>query len=334
MVTGRLDLETVQALPAREIEGIGICTPSLTNVGREVDGFFDGDLGEELSIRRVHMECRIGGVAHSGVNIALRIDVDPIRSTVGQVHKDPPITQGTVLMKVEHPDAVKTLSGFIGGNGCLILLGLGYHELHRSVGECSDIQPLLVRGNDHAVHGPHIRGDAMDGAVDVHPVDRRARLLDGFMAQIPGIGKIDPAFLIDGGTAQTLLYVAIDRASRMVHLAVKDEETEACATAFPFKVTHVLTDRGSCFTADGFEAACRKLGVQHRQHRKTKPDTPQTNGMVEQFNGRIGREVLIMCIGTHDALERLLLGYNLAYNARRQRGLNGQSPDQVVQTRL
>ena len=125
----------------------------------------------------------------------------------------------------------------------------------------------------------------------------------------------------------------------MVHLAVKDEETEACATAFlkeaaaafPFKVTHVLTDRGSCFTADGFEAACRKLGIDHR---KTKPYTPQTNGMVERFNGRIGQEVLVMCIGTHSALERLLHGYNLAYNARRQRVLNGQSPDQVVQTRL
>jgi membrane-bound lytic murein transglycosylase len=36
----------------------------------------------------------------------------------------------------------------------------------------------------------------------------------------------------------------------------------------------------------------------------------------------------------HDALERLLHGYNLAYNARRQRVLNGQSPDQVVQARL
>ena len=58
----------------------------------------------------------------------------------------------------------------------------------------------------------------------------------------------------------------------------------------------------------GFEAACRKLGVQHR---KTKPYTPQTNGMVEHFNGRIGREVLVMCIGTHDALERLLRRYNL-----------------------
>lgn len=92
-----------------------------------------------------------------------------------------------------------------------------------------------------------------------------------------------------------------------------------------------LTDRGSCFTAEGFEAACRKLGVQHR---KTKPYTPQTNDMVERFNGRIGREVLVMCIGTHDALERLLRGYNLAYNARRQRVVNSQSPDQVVQTRL
>ncbi|UEM06912.1 IS481 family transposase (plasmid) [Skermanella rosea] len=145
--------------------------------------------------------------------------------------------------------------------------------------------------------------------------------------------------VIGSGPRKRYLYVAIDRASRMVHLAVKDEETEACATAFlreaaaafPFKVTHVLTDRGSCFTADGFEAACRKLGIDHR---KTKPYTPQTNGMVERFNGRIGQEVLVMCIGTHDALERLLHGYNLAYNARRQRVLNGQSPDQVVQTRL
>ncbi|MCW2239459.1 hypothetical protein M2351_004089 [Azospirillum canadense] len=125
----------------------------------------------------------------------------------------------------------------------------------------------------------------------------------------------------------------------MVHLAVKDEETEAAATAFlneavtafPFTITHVLTDRGRCFTADGFEAACRALGVQHR---KTKPYTPQTNGMVERFNGRIGREVLVLCIGTHDALERLLHGYRLADNARRQRVLKGHSPDEVVRERL
>jgi transposase InsO family protein len=46
---------------------------------------------------------------------------------------------------------------------------------------------------------------------------------------------------------------------------------------------------GSCFTAEGFEKACRELGVEHR---KTRPYTPRTNGMVERFNGRVQREVL------------------------------------------
>jgi transposase InsO family protein len=99
------------------------------------------------------------------------------------------------------------------------------------------------------------------------------------------------------GISKRHLYVAIDRASRFVHLAVKDDETERSAVAFlkeavqalPFQVTHVLTDGGSCFTAAGFEAACRTLGVEHR---KTRPYTPKTNGMVERFNGRIQSEVL------------------------------------------
>src|SRR3954465_12732296 len=81
------------------------------------------------------------------------------------------------------------------------------------------------------------------------------------------------------------LFVAIDRRSRLAHLAVRDDETEASArafleeavAAFPFRVTRLLTDRGSCFTADGFEKLCRELGVEHR---KTRPYTPRTNGMV------------------------------------------------------
>ena len=112
--------------------------------------------------------------------------------------------------------------------------------------------------------------------------------------------------------------VAGDRASRFVHLAVKDDETERSAvaflqdalTAFPFQVTHVLTDRGSCFTADGFEAACQSLGVAHRT---TRPYTPKTNGMVERFNGRIQREVLGITVASHRDLETLLRGFNQAY---------------------
>jgi transposase InsO family protein len=143
----------------------------------------------------------------------------------------------------------------------------------------------------------------------------------------------------DGEPRKRYLFVAIDRRSRSVHLAVKDDETEASATAFlrealaafPFRVTHVLTDRGSCFTADGFEKLCRELGVEHR---KTKPYTPRTNGMVERFNGRVQREVLGITVAGHRDLERLLAGFNSAYNARRQRVLGGSSPEAIVQERL
>jgi transposase InsO family protein len=97
------------------------------------------------------------------------------------------------------------------------------------------------------------------------------------------------------------------------------------------RITHVLTDRGRCFTADGSETACQALGIDHR---KTKPDTLQTNGMVERFNGRIGREVLVITVSSHRDLEHLLQGYNVAYNARRQRVLKGKAPNDIVHDRL
>jgi transposase InsO family protein len=143
----------------------------------------------------------------------------------------------------------------------------------------------------------------------------------------------------DGEVKKRYLYVAIDRRSRWVHLAVKDDETEASATAFlqealaafPFQVTHLLTDRGSCFTADRCEDVCRELGVEHR---KTRPYAPKTNGMVERFNGRVQREVLGIAVAGHRDLELLLAGFNSAYNARRQRVLDGRSPEGVVRERL
>lgn len=71
----------------------------------------------------------------------------------------------------------------------------------------------------------------------------------------------------DGEIRKRFLYVAIDRGSRFVHLDVYDAENAANAVtflkaarkAFPFRITHVLTDRGSCLTADDFERACAKI---------------------------------------------------------------------------
>jgi hypothetical protein len=159
----------------------------------------------------------------------------------------------------------------------------------------------------------------------------------GFLhMDIKHLPKLETA---NGERRKRFLYVAIDRASRWVHLAVFDDELTASAIAFlreaiaaaPFQVTHVLTDRGSCFTAEAFEAACRERKVQHR---RTKPYTPQTNGMVERFNGRVEREVLGITVHSHADLETLLTGFNQAYNKRRQRVLQGASPEQVVQQRL
>jgi transposase InsO family protein len=154
-----------------------------------------------------------------------------------------------------------------------------------------------------------------------------------------GVKHLPKLRTADGECRKRYLFVAIDRRSRSVHLAAQDEETEAAAeafleealAAFPFRVTHLLTDRGSCFTAEGFERRCRELGVEHR---KTRPYTPRTNGMAERFNGRVQREVLGVTVASHRDLERLLAGFNQAYNARRQRVLDGRSPEEVVRERL
>lgn len=90
----------------------------------------------------------------------------------------------------------------------------------------------------------------------------------------------------NGERRKRYLFVAIDRCSRWVHLAVKDDETEKsaiaflleAAAAFPFRLTHVLTNNGSCFTAT-FAKACTALGAQYRHIR---PRTPQTTDEVEQ----------------------------------------------------
>jgi transposase InsO family protein len=175
------------------------------------------------------------------------------------------------------------------------------------------------------------------------PADRLVRGKGSFRDYDLGFVHIDIKHLpklqtANGERRKRYLFVAIDRRSRSVHLAVKDDETEKsavaflreAAAAFPFRLTQVLTDNGSCFTP-AFAKACAALGAEYRH---TRPYSPHTNGMVERFNGRVGSEVLGITIWSHQDLEELLRGFNAAYNARRQRVLDGKTPDQVVAERL
>jgi transposase InsO family protein len=65
----------------------------------------------------------------------------------------------------------------------------------------------------------------------------------------------------------------------------------------PIRITRILTDNGKEFTdrlfasrarapsgAHAFDQLCTELGIEHRL---TPPKSPQNNGMVERFNGRI-----------------------------------------------
>jgi transposase InsO family protein len=179
---------------------------------------------------------------------------------------------------------------------------------------------------------PHLSRDAVyrilraEGLGRLPPASRPRQPAGSFRDYDLGFVHVDvkhlPKLRTAGGEwRKRYLFVAIDRRSRFVHLAVKDDETEASAAAFlrevaiafPFRVTHVLTDRGSCFTAEGFANARRGHGVEHR---KTRPYTPRTNGMAERFNGRVQREVLGITVASHRDLERLLAGFNAAYTTR------------------
>src|ERR671913_489596 len=124
---------------------------------------------------------------------------------------------------------------------------------------------------------PHLNRDAVyrilkaEGLGRLPPAQQRKRRSGMFKDYNLGFVHMDIKHLpklrtANGESRKRFLYVAIDRCSRWVHLAVKDDEltTSAVASlkgaprAFPSKIPCVLPDRGSCFTADGFEDACRK----------------------------------------------------------------------------
>ena len=101
------------------------------------------------------------------------------------------------------------------------------------------------------------------------------------------------------------LFVAIDRATRWVFVQIHPNKTAATARRFldslqkatPIKITHILTDNGEAFTDRLFQSNARDPSGKYEfdrlcadrgiEHRLTRPRTPQTNGMVERFNGRI-----------------------------------------------
>lgn len=168
----------------------------------------------------------------------------------------------------------------------------------------------------------------------------------------PGFVHVDIKYLplMPDEAHRRYLFVAIDRATRWVFLRVYADQGEDSSVDFlnrlhkaaPMKIAKILTDNGSQFTdrftskkrepsgAHKFDVRCKALAIEHRL---CPPRHPQTNGMVERFNGRISELVRQTRFASAAQLEQTLTAYLDTYNHHiPQRSLDHQTPIQALKT--
>lgn len=166
----------------------------------------------------------------------------------------------------------------------------------------------------------------------------------------PGYIHIDIKYLpkIDG--ERNYLYVAIDRATRIVIVDIYPNKKAESANKFldtviektPFKITKILTDNGKEFTdrfnnkeqkASGnhiFDKTCSKNKIEHRL---TAPYTPKTNGMVERMNGKITENVLDKIkFESKEEMKSTIFSYIETYNNHiKHSGIGRKTPMETLE---
>jgi transposase InsO family protein len=176
-----------------------------------------------------------------------------------------------------------------------------------------------------------------------------------------GFIHIDVKYLPPLNRRRRYAYVAIDRATRFVYLEIlPDRRADTAAgflrrflDGFALKVHTVLTDNGSEFTdrfavdkkakphdkpsgQHPFDRVCAQRAITHRL---TRPFRPQTNGMVERFNRRLGEHLDRMPQNRtahhrrfldHAERDAYLLTFVADYNRTRLRCLGYQAPAELL----
>lgn len=156
----------------------------------------------------------------------------------------------------------------------------------------------------------------------------------GFKEYAPGFVHVDVKYLpqMPGQDQRTYLFAAIDRATRWVYVEILEDKSATSASGFlkrliekaPFTITRILTDNGKEFTdrfcatgerqPTGTHAFDRVCTGNHIKHRLTKPRTPQTNGMIERFNGRIADVLATTRFDSGEHLTDTIKRYVKVYN--------------------
>jgi transposase InsO family protein len=162
----------------------------------------------------------------------------------------------------------------------------------------------------------------------------------------PGFLHMDIKYLpkMPDESSRRYLFVAIDRATRWVYLRTYRDQTERSSVDFlrrlhkavPFKITKLLTDNGTQFTDrftskhkqptgnHVFDKQCKALNIEHRL---SPPKHPQTNGMVERFNGRVTGVMEQTHFNSGAEMDATLSNYMWTYNHHiPQRALGYLSP--------
>lgn len=167
------------------------------------------------------------------------------------------------------------------------------------------------------------------------PEEQKAKA-NKFKEYQPGFLHIDVTYLPKLDGQKYYLFVAIDRATRLLYYKVYKNKTadnaveflKKCKEFYPFYLSHVLTDNGLEFT-DKFARGKNKVSGNHKfdkecqeqevEHRLTAPSTPQTNGMVERVNGTIKNATIkVEEYKNIDELEADLRKFLIYYNTNRR----------------
>jgi len=207
---------------------------------------------------------------------------------------------------------------------CTLLLPLD--DLLRVVREF--IEPTLSR----SALDRCLRRHGVSSLEDLMPKVEREKP-KAFKSYEPGYLHIDVKHLpkMSDEKVHQYLFVAIDRATRWVYLEIRPTKSakdgaefmQALLSAAPMKIRTILTDNGGEFTdrftprgertptgRHLFDQVCSGHGIEHRL---IPPWRPQTNGMVERFNGRVTDELAATRFANSAELRDGLLGYGRIY---------------------
>ena len=230
--------------------------------------------------------------------------------------------------------------------------GLSLDDITEVMNRC--LNPKLSRGSvwralrRAGLSGRQRRGAAPAGSFDATPF---------------GYVHVDLKYLPKLRGKGEYAFVAIERTTRFAWIAILPERSAEKVEAamrrfladFGYPVHTVLTDNGSEFTdrfADGskaghaarptgrhpFDRLCAAHGIEHRL---TRPYTPQTNGMAERFNRRLGEAMGARPpvrdnarhrtrFTSHAEREAFLLDFVAGYNRTRLRCLGYRAPLEVL----